>query len=83
MKVMGFFFFFFNCMFNQLLRVQHSCSSTPSWGSVVPSIVEMRDQNSRGCPLLFSEWESGIFLCIGVRNTVHTQPLGNHGPLQE
>ena len=33
-------FFFFNCMFYQLLRVQHSCSSTQSWGSVLPSIVE-------------------------------------------
>ena len=38
---------FFNCMFYQLLRVQHSCSSTHSWGSVLPSIVETRDQNSR------------------------------------
>ena len=37
------FFFFFNCMFYQLLRVQlHSCSSTQSWGSVLPSIVETR-----------------------------------------
>ena len=31
--------FFFNCMFYQLLRVQHDCSSTQSWGSVLPSIV--------------------------------------------
>ena len=31
------FSFFFNCMFYQLLRVQHSCSSTQSWGSVLPS----------------------------------------------
>ena len=45
-----FFVCFFNCMFYQLLRVQHSCSSTQSWGSVLPSIVETRDQNSRGCP---------------------------------
>ena len=31
---------FFNCMFYQLLRVQlHSCSSTQSWGSGLPSIV--------------------------------------------
>ena len=34
---------FLNCMFYQLLRVQHSCSSTQSWGSVLPSIVETRD----------------------------------------
>ena len=47
-------YIFFNCMFYQLLCVQHSCSSTQSWGSVLPSIVETRDQNSRGCPLLFS-----------------------------
>ena len=33
-------FFFFNCMFYQLLCVQHSCSSTQSWGSVLPVIVE-------------------------------------------
>ena len=50
-----------NCMFYQLLRVQHSCSSTQSWGSVLPSIVEMRDQNSRGCPLLFSNRNLGSF----------------------
>ena len=36
------------CMFYQLLRVQHSCSSTQSWGSVLPSIGETRDQNCRG-----------------------------------
>ena len=27
-------------MFYQLLRVQHSCPSTQSWGSVLPSIAE-------------------------------------------
>ena len=27
-----------NCMFYQLLRVQHSCSSTQSLGSVLPSV---------------------------------------------
>ena len=37
-------FFFFNCMFYQFLRVQHGCSSTQSWSSVLPSIVETRDQ---------------------------------------
>ena len=41
-----FFPFFFNCMFYQLLSVLHSSSSTQSWGSVLPSIVEMRDQYS-------------------------------------
>ena len=55
------FFFFFNCMFYQLLRVQHSCSSTQSWGSVLPSIVETRDQNSRGCPLFFLNRNLGSF----------------------
>ena len=44
--------FFFNCMFYQLLRVQHSCSSTQPWGSVLPSIVETIDQSSPGCPPL-------------------------------
>ena len=52
---------FYNCMFHQLLYVQHSCSSTQSWGSVLPSIVETRDQNSRGCPLLFSNRNLGSF----------------------
>ena len=32
-------FFFFNFMFYHLLRVQHRCSSTQSWGNVLPSIV--------------------------------------------
>ena len=32
---------------------------TQSWGSVLPSIVETRDQNSRGCPLLFSNRNLG------------------------
>ena len=50
-----------NCMFYQLLRVQHSCSSTQSWGSVLPSIVETRDQNSRGCPRFFSNRNLGSF----------------------
>ena len=55
------FLFFFTCMFYQLLHVQHSCSSTQSWGSVLPSIVETRDQNSRDCPLLFSNRNLGSF----------------------
>ena len=38
-----FLLLFFNCMFYQLLRVQHSCSSSQSWGSVLPSIVETRE----------------------------------------
>ena len=53
--------FFFNCKFYQLLCVPHSCSSTQPWGSVLPSIVEKRDQNSRGCPLLFSNRNLGPF----------------------
>ena len=61
-----FFFFFLNCMFYQLLCVQHSCSSTQSWGSVLPSIVETRDQNSRGCPLLFSNRNLGSFCAWGT-----------------
>ena len=55
------YIYIFNSMFYQLLRVQHSCSSTQSWGSVLPSIVETRDQNSRGCPLLFSNRNLGSF----------------------
>ena len=43
-----FLFSFFNCMFYQLLRVQHGCSSTQCWGSVQALIVETREQNSWG-----------------------------------
>ena len=53
-------------MFYQLLRVLHSSSSTQSWGSVLPSIVETRDQNSRGCPLLFSKRNLGSFCALGT-----------------
>ena len=53
-------FFFFNCMFYQVLGVPHGRSSTPTWGSVLPSI-ETRDQDSRGCPLLFSNRNLGSF----------------------
>ena len=53
-------------MFYQLLRVQHGCSSTQSWGSVLPSIVKMRDQNSRGCSLLFSNRNLGSFCASGT-----------------
>ena len=59
-------FFFFNCMFYQVLGVPHSSSSTPTWGSVLPSIVETRDQNSRGCPLLFSNRNLGSFCAQGT-----------------
>ena len=75
--------FFFNCLFYQLLLVQRSCSSTQSWGSVLPSIVETRDQNSQGFPLLFSNRNLGSFMCIGDRNPIHPQLLGSCGPHQE
>ena len=39
----------------------YSCSSTQSLGSVLPSIFDTRDQNSRGCPLLFSNRNLGSF----------------------
>ena len=53
-------------MFYQLLRIQHSCSSTQSWGSVLPSIVETRDQNSQSYPLLFSNRNLGSFCAQGT-----------------
>ena len=53
------YIYVFNCMFYQLLHVQYSSSSTQSWGSVLPSIVETRDQNSRGSTLLFSNRNLG------------------------
>ena len=46
-------FFISNFMFYQLLHVRYSCCSTQSWSSVLPSIVETRDEISGGCPLLF------------------------------
>ena len=61
-----FIFFYFNCMFYQLLRVQGSCSSTQTWGSVLPSIVETRNQNFRGRPLLFSHRNLGSFCAQGT-----------------
>ena len=45
----------------------HSGSSTQSGGSVLPSIVEKRDQNSRGCPLLFSNRNLGSFCALGTK----------------
>ena len=59
-------------MFYQLLCVQHSCSSTQSWGSVLPSIVEMRDRNSWGCPLLFSNRTLGFFVHKGQKSYTPT-----------
>ena len=54
--------FFSNCGFYKLLRVQHSSSSTPTWGSVLPFIVETRDQISRVAPfsLRIGIWD----LCV-------------------
>ena len=57
---------FLNCTFYQFLYVPHSRSSTQSWGSVLPSIVETRDQNSQGCPLLFSNRNLGSFCTWGT-----------------
>ena len=57
-----------------LLHVQHSCFSTQSWGSVLPSIVERKDKNSSGFPLLFSNRTVGYFCA---------QPLNSCGPLKE
>ena len=45
----------------RVYRVKHSCSSTQSWGNVLPSIGKLRDQNSQGCPLLFSNRNLGSF----------------------
>ena len=42
-----FLFLLVQCMVYQLLRVQHSCSSTQSWGGVLPSVAETRDQRDR------------------------------------
>ena len=59
-------FFFCICMFYQVLGVPQSSSSTQTWGSVLPSIVETRDQNFRGCPLLFSNRNLGSFCAYGT-----------------
>ena len=52
---------FFLFLFLYGLPVPHSRSSTQSWGSVPPSIVETRDQNSQGSPLLFLNRKLGYF----------------------
>ena len=57
---------FFLGMFYPLLCVPHSSASTQSWSSVLPSIVETRDQNSRGCPLLFLNRNLGSFCAQGT-----------------
>ena len=62
----------FNCTFYQFLRVQHSCYSTQSWGSVQPSIVEARDQSSRGCPLLFLNRNLGFFCIVDKKSYTPT-----------
>ena len=45
-----------------------------SWGSLLPSIVETRDQNSRGCPLLFSNRNLGS-LCAEGTEILYTHSL--------
>ena len=68
-----FFFFFFNCMFYQLLCVQlHSCSSTQSWGSVLPSIFETRDQNSEVAPFSFQIEIWDLFVHRGQKSYTPT-----------
>ena len=61
----------FNCMFYQLLHVQHSCSSTQSWGSVLPPIVDTRNQNSWGCvfPFQIGIWDLFVGRETEVLNT--------------
>ena len=55
------FLVFFVFFLYVLPGVPHGSSSTPTWGSVLSSIVETRDQSSRGCPLLFSNRNLGSF----------------------
>ena len=59
------------CIF---FHVWHSCSSTQSWGRVLPSIVEKRDKNSQGCPLLFSNSYLGSF-CAWRIEILYTHSL--------
>ena len=63
-----------NCMFYQLVCVLQSCPSTQTWGSVLPSIVETRDQNSQGCPLLFLNRILGSF-CVHGAEILYTHSL--------
>ena len=74
---------FFYCMFYQLFHVQHGCSSTQSWSSVLPSIVETRVETRIPGVAPFS-FQIGIWdLFCADRNPIHQQPLGSCGPLQE
>ena len=73
-SVIQFVFFSFNCMFYQLRCVQHSCSSTQSWDSVLPAILKTRDQNSQCCPLLFLNRNLGSF-CSSGTDILYTHSL--------
>ena len=64
--------FFFNCMFYHILCVQHSCSSTQSWGSVLPCFVETRDQNSLGFPFSFRIGIGDLFVHRGQKSYTPT-----------
>ena len=61
-------------MFYQLLCIQHRGSSTQSWGSVLASIVEARDKNSQGRPLLFANRNLGSF-CAYRPEILYTHSL--------
>ena len=66
-------------MFYQLLRVLHSSSSTQFWGSVLPSIVKTKDQNSQGCPLLeiAGKW-SILSQCLAGPSELSNRPQTAH-----
>ena len=63
---------FFNCMFYQLLRVQHSCSSTQSWGSVLPSIVRRETRIPGVAPFSFRIGIWDLFVHRGQKSYTPT-----------
>ena len=59
-------------MFYQLLRVQHSCSSTQSWGSVLPSIVEQETRIPGVAPFSFRIGIWDLFVHRGQKSYTPT-----------
>ena len=71
------FCFAFNCMFYQLLRVQHILPHSP--GGVYYHLLSKPE--FPGLPSAIIKKQSGIFLCLGVKNLMYSWPLENFGPL--
>ena len=61
-----FLFFLMVCFTSYFVFCIAVLPHSPGMGSVLQSVVETRDQNSRGCPLLFSNRNLGSFCAQGT-----------------